>query len=266
MKLKNNRLAIVLKGIITENPVLILVLGTCPTLAQSVSVINALSMGIAATLVLICSNLAISALRKIIPETVRIPCYIVVIAGFVSVVQMLMHAYLPDLYDMMGVYLALIVVNCIILGRAEMFARKNGVVDSMLDGLGMGLGFLLALVLMATVREVFGNGTFAGLDVPFFRTYHVSYLTQTPGGFLVFGITIAVMNKLTEKRGGVKRKDFSCEGCPQAMLCGKTSCCELTEIASEAEETAAVESGTAAQVAAEREAKAQAAEKEEVRA
>ncbi|MCQ2413431.1 MAG: electron transport complex subunit E [Clostridia bacterium] len=230
------KLGIILKGIITENPVLILVLGTCPTLAQTGSVISALGMGIAATLVLICSNAAISALRKIIPDTVRIPCYIVVIAGFVSVVQMLMHAYLPDLYDMMGVYLALIVVNCIILGRAEMFARKNPVFDSVLDGLGMGLGFLVALLLMATVREVLGNGSFAGMEIPFMQSVRIPILTQAPGGFLVFGILIAVMNKITEKQGGVKRKSFTCEGCPQAALCGKTSCTETTEVTANAGE------------------------------
>ncbi len=230
------KLGIILKGIITENPVLILVLGTCPTLAQTGSVISALGMGIAATLVLICSNAAISALRKIIPDTVRIPCYIVVIAGFVSVVQMLMHAYLPDLYDMMGVYLALIVVNCIILGRAEMFARKNPVFDSVLDGLGMGLGFLVALLLMATVREVLGNGSFAGMEIPFMQSVRIPILTQAPGGFLVFGILIAVMNKIMEKQGGVKRKSFTCEGCPQAALCGKTSCTETTEVTANAGE------------------------------
>ena len=146
--MKNSKMSIFLKGLILENPVLVLILGTCPTLAQTSSVINAISMGLAATVVLFCSNIVISALRKIIPDTVRIPCYIVVIAAFVTVVQMLMQAYLPDLFDMMGVFLSLIVVNCIILGRAEMFARKNNVVSSALDGLGMGLGFLIALVAM----------------------------------------------------------------------------------------------------------------------
>ncbi len=235
MKMKNSKLLIVLKGLIMENPVLVLVLGTCPTLAQTTGVISALGMGIAATLVLICSNAAISALRKVIPETVRIPCYIVVIAGFVSVVQMLMHAYLPDIYDMMGVYLALIVVNCIILGRAEMFARKNTVPDSALDGLGMGLGFLLALLVMATVREVFGNASFAGLPIKFLEPYKIAILTQAPGGFLVFGLLIAAMNKIMEKQGGVKRKSFSCEGCPSAATCNKHACSEMAEISDHTE-------------------------------
>ena len=221
---KENKLMIILRGIIMENPVLILVLGTCPTLATTTSVISAFSMGIAATIVLICSNMVISALRKIIPDSVRIPCYIVIIAAFVTAVQMLLQAFLPDIYKMLGVYLALIVVNCIILGRAEMYANKNTVLDSALDGVGMGLGFLLALVIMATLREVIGNATFAGIEIPFLADYKIPVLTQAPGGFLVYGIVIAVMNKLTEKKGGVKRKSFSCEGCPSSATCNKSTC------------------------------------------
>ena len=222
--MKDNKLMIVLRGIIMENPVLILVLGTCPTLATTTSVISAFSMGIAATVVLIGSNAVISALRKIIPDSVRIPCYIVIIAAFVTAVQMLLQAFLPAIYDMLGVYLALIVVNCIILGRAEMYANKNNVLDSALDGVGMGLGFLVALLLMATLREVIGNATFAGIEIPFLTNYKIPVLTQAPGGFLVYGIVIAVMNKLTEKKGGVKRKSFSCEGCPSSATCNKSSC------------------------------------------
>ncbi len=217
--MKNNKLAILLKGIITENPVLMLVLGTCPTLATTGNVISAFSMGIAATLVLICSNAVISLLRKVIPDTVRIPCYIVIIAGFVTALQMLLQAYLPSIYDMLGVYLALIVVNCIILGRAEMFARKNPVLDSVMDGIGMGIGFLVALLLMATVREVFGAASFAGISIPFMEYFKIPILTQAPGGYLVFGFLIALMNKLNQKRGGVKKKSFSCEGCPSASAC-----------------------------------------------
>ena len=230
----NKKLMIILRGIIMDNPVLILILGTCPTLATSTSVISALSMGIAATVVLIGSNVVISALRNVIPETVRIPCYIVIIAAFVTAVQMLLQAFLPEIYDMLGVYLALIVVNCIILGRAEMFARKNSVLDSALDGVGMGVGFLVALLLIATIREVLGAGAFAGIEIPFMQAIKIPVLVQAPGGFLVYGIVIAVMNKLTEKRGGVKRKSFSCEGCPSASVCAKTSCTELTELVAEA--------------------------------
>ncbi len=226
--MKNNKLLILLRGIIQENPVLILVLGTCPTLATTGNVISALSMGLAATFVLVCSNAVISALRKFIPDTVRIPCYIVIIAGFVTILQLLLQAYLPSIYDMLGVYLALIVVNCIILGRAEMFARKNPVADSVLDGLGMGIGFLVALLAMAIIREVLGAGSFAGIKIPFMDEIKIPILTQAPGGYLVFGILIAVMNKLTERRGGVKKKSFSCEGCPSAAAC-KGGCDVKTE-------------------------------------
>ncbi len=226
---ENKKLMILLRGIIMENPVLILILGTCPSLATSTSVISALSMGLAATVVLVCSNVVISALRNIIPDTVRIPCYIVIIAAFVTAVQMLLQAYLPSIYDMLGVYLALIVVNCIILGRAEMFARKNNVADSALDGIGMGIGFLVALLLIATIREVFGNGSFAGFEIPLLVNYKIPLLAQAPGGFLVYGILIAVMNKLTEKKGGVKRKSFSCEGCPSSNVCGKSSCAQCAD-------------------------------------
>ena len=233
----NKKLAIFLKGLVAENPVLVLVLGTCPTLAVSNGVISALSMGIAATLVLVCSNVVISALRKIIPDTVRIPCYIVVIAAFVTAVQMLLQAFLPSIYDMLGVYLALIVVNCIILGRAEMFARKNGAIDSALDGLGMGIGFLLALLAMATVREVLGAASFAGIEIPFLKDFCIPILTQAPGGFLVFGILIAVVNAIGPAAGAQKRKSFSCEGCPSASLCGKVACAENAELVTPVNET-----------------------------
>ena len=226
----NTKLSIFLKGLIAENPVLVLVLGTCPTLAVTTGIISALSMGLAATAVLVGSNVVISALRKVIPDVVRIPCYIVIIATFVTAVQMLLQAFLPSIYDMLGVYLALIVVNCIILGRAEMYARKNGVVDSALDGLGMGVGFLIALLAMATVREVLGTGSFAGFAIPVLSEYNIPLLVQAPGGFLVFGIMIAIVNKIGPKKGAEKRKNFSCEGCPSASLCGKVACSENAEL------------------------------------
>ncbi len=235
-----NKLGIALKGLIAENPVLVLVLGTCPTLAVSTSIISALSMGLAATVVLVCSNIVISLLRKIIPDTVRIPCYIVVIAAFVTAVQMLLQAYLPAVYDMLGVYLALIVVNCIILGRAEMYARKNTVLDSALDGLGMGVGFLLALIAMATIREVLGAGAFAGFEISFLKNYKIPILAQAPGGFLVYGILIAIVNAIGPKKGAGKRKNFSCECCPSASVCGKVSCVENAEPAHAAEENTPV--------------------------
>lgn len=227
---KQTRLSIFTNGILRENPVFVLVLGTCATLAQTASIISALGMGVATMLVLIGSNVAISAMRRLIPDTVRIPCYIVIVAVFVTVVQLLMHAYLPDLYDMMGVFLALIVVNCIILGRAEMFAGKNGVLDSALDGAGMGVGFVVALLAMALIRETLGCGTFAGFAIPVLDRYHIPILAQAPGGFLVFGILIALMNHLRTKRGAPVRREFSCEGCPSAALCGRASCSEMSEL------------------------------------
>ena len=221
--MKNSKLAIILKGLIRENPVLVLVLGTCPTLAISTSVTAALGMGLAATAVLVCSNMAISALRKVIPDQVRIPCYIVLIAGFVSVVSMLLEAYAYSLYESLGVYLSLIVVNCIILGRAEMFANRNTVLDSMLDGVGMGLGFTLALCAMATIREVFGAGSFAGIPIPWLSSNPVSVLTMAPGGFAIFGLMIALVNKFSKGKA-IKKKEFGCENCPSAAACGKAGC------------------------------------------
>ena len=213
-----SKLQNLLKGIIKENPVLVLVLGTCPTLAVSTSVVNALGMGIAATAVLICSNMAISALRKVIPDKVRIPCYIVLIAGFVTMIEMLMHAFVPDLYEALGVFLSLIVVNCIILGRAEMYASKNGVIDSAIDAVGMGIGFTLALFIMASIREILGSGSWFGLPIPWLSENPILIFGMAPGGFFVFGCLIALVNKLSKKKN---KKDFSCESCPSAYLCGK---------------------------------------------
>lgn len=221
--MKNNgNLGILLKGIIKENPVLVLILGTCPTLATTNNVAGAFGMGIAALVVLICSNMLISMLRRIIPESVRIPCYIVIIAGFVTIVEMIVHAYFPALYDMLGVYLALITVNCIILGRAEMFAGKNSVLKSALDGLGMGIGFTLALVAMAIIREVLGNASFAGIPISFLEPYKIEFLVKAPGGLLVYGLLIALVFVITRGKAPLK-KSFSCAGCPNAGNC-HTAC------------------------------------------
>lgn len=208
-----------LKGIIKENPVLVLVLGTCPTLAVTSSVLNALGMGVAATVVLLCSNIAISLLRNVIPAKVRIPCYIVLIAGFVTIIEMLMHAFVPDLYEALGVFLSLIVVNCIILGRAEMYASKNKVLDSAIDALGMGVGFTLALFAMSSIREIFGNGSWLGLPVPWLSENPIMIFTMAPGGFFVFGCLIALVNKFSKNKEN--KKDFGCASCPSAYLCGK---------------------------------------------
>ena len=204
-----SKLSIVTNGLLKENPTLRLVLGTCPTLAVTTAVSNALGMGAAATVVLICSNFVISALRKVIPDKVHLPCYITIIATFVTLVQMIVKAYAPALDTALGVYLPLIVVNCIILGRAEMFACKNNVVDSALDGLGMGLGFSLALTLMATVREILGSGTWLGIQIIPKSIPNFTLMTSAPGGFFTFGCLMALVvwfetktnNKIDRKAG-----------------------------------------------------------------
>lgn len=214
-----NRLKLLTNGILKENPVLVLILGTCPTLAVSTQASNAIGMGLAATVVLICSNIAISALRKVIPDNVRIPCYIVLIAGFVTVVEMLIKAYAPAIDEQLGIYLPLIVVNCIILGRAEMFANKNTVLDSALDGIGMGLGFTLALLVMASIREIFGSGTWFGMEIPGLVTHKISILTLAPGGFFVYGILVALIGVITNGKAG-KNVGGGCAGCEGCAGCG----------------------------------------------
>ena len=178
-------------GIIRENPVLRLVLGCCSALAVTTTVSGALGMGLAMTFVLVCSNIVISALRKVIPAKVHLPCYIVIIATFVTIVQMVLQAYVPALYKSLGVFLALIVVNCIILGRAEMFACKNNVVDSALDGIGMGIGYTLTVVLMASIREILGSGTWLGFQVLPESMAKMSIMTQAPGAFFCYGVLMA---------------------------------------------------------------------------
>ena len=225
---KDSCLSVLTNGIIKENPVLVLILGTCPTLATTTNVFAAFGMGIATLLVLICSNMLISALRRIIPDNVRIPCYIVIIAGFVTIVQMLVHAFFPELYELLGVYLALIVVNCIILGRAEMFASKNSIGKSALDGLGMGIGFTLALCSIAVIREVLGAASFAGNAIPFLENYKIEFLVKAPGGLVVYGLMIALVSALTLGKSP-KKTSFSCAGCPGAKMCASKNCNEVKE-------------------------------------
>ncbi len=218
-----SKLSIVTNGLVKENPSLRLVLGTCPTLAVTTSALNGLGMGLSATFVLICSGIVISALRKVIPGTVRLPSYITIIAGFVTVLMMLMQAFLPSLNDALGVYLPLIVVNCIILGRAEMFASKNNVVDSALDGLGMGLGFTMTLVIMGVVREFMGSGSFFGIDLHIPFEPMNMFITPT-GGFLVFGVLMAAVVWIEEKTNNQKVRTVGCEGCPSADACHDKPC------------------------------------------
>ena len=190
---------IFLNGIITENPTFRLVLGMCPTLAVTTAAINGVGMGLAATMVLIGSNVFISLLRNIIPDKVRIPCFIVVICSFVTIVQMLMQAYVQDLYASLGMFIPLIVVNCIILARAEAFACKNGVLASAIDGLGMGLGFTLSLTIIASIRELIGSGKIFGIDV-FGGGYEPMLLMILPaGGFITLGLLLGILNSVTAK-------------------------------------------------------------------
>ncbi|MBQ4639115.1 MAG: electron transport complex subunit E [Clostridia bacterium] len=196
---------VIKNGIITENPTFRLVLGTCPTLAVTTSAINGLGMGAAATFVLICSNLVISLLRNFIPDKVRIPAFIVVICTFVTMVQLLMQAFVPSLYDALGIFIPLIVVNCIILARAEAFASKNGPVASACDGLGMGMGFTIALVIMGAIRELIGNGSVFGMNVLGNSYEPMLLIVLASGGFLSYGLLLGIFN-LIVKKSEEKRK------------------------------------------------------------
>lgn len=207
------------KGIIKENPVLRLMLGTCATLAVTTSASNAIGMGLATTFVLVCSNAVISLLRKVIPDKVRIPAFITIIAGFVTIVQMFIQAYSPELDESLGVFLSLIVVNCIILGRAEMFASKNKVLPSVIDGLGMGVGFTAALLAMGIIRELLGAGTVFGIPILSNFMDPIIIFLLPPGGFFVFGILIAVAGKLSEE--GHAPEALGCAACPMAATCSK---------------------------------------------
>ena len=207
------------KGIIKENPVLRLMLGTCATLAVTTAASNAIGMGLATTFVLVCSNAAISLLKKVIPDKVRIPAYITLIAGFVTIVQLLVKAFVPSLDEALGVFLPLIVVNCIILGRAEMFASKNPVLPSIVDGLGMGVGFTAALLAMGIIRELLGAGTVFGLPVLSGFMDPIIIFLLPPGGFFVFGILVAIAGKLSEE--GKAPETMGCASCPLAASCSK---------------------------------------------
>ena len=214
------KLKVFSNGLLKENPSLRLVLGTCPTLAVTTLAVNGLGMGLAATFVLVCSNIAISALRKIIPDKVRLPAYITVIATFVTVLQMLVKALVPALDSALGIFLPLIVVNCIILGRAEMFASKNSIGLSALDGLGMGLGFTGTLVVMGSVREVLGAGTLFGVQVMPAAVDPMTVFITPPGGFFVFGCLMALVIWIEIKTNNRKVRSIGCEGCPSASVCG----------------------------------------------
>lgn len=227
---KNNLLHEFTKGIIKENPVLRLVLGTCATLAVTTAASNAIGMGLATTFVLVCSNAAISLLKKVIPDKVRIPAYITLIAGFVTIVQMLVKGFVPSLDKALGVFLPLIVVNCIILGRAEMYASKNKVLPSIVDGLGMGVGFTATLLAMGIIRELLGAGTVFGIPILSGFMDPIIIFLLPPGGFFVFGILIAIAGKLSEE--GKAPETMGCASCPMAASCSKVQekCAKESEV------------------------------------
>ena len=188
------------KGLIKENPILVLLLGCCPTLATTTSAINGMSMGLATTFVLIMSNLVISLLKNFIPDKVRIPCFIVVIASFVTVVQLVMQAYVPDIYETLGLFIPLIVVNCIVLGRAEAFASKNPVWPSILDGAGMGLGFTFALTMLGSIREILGSGSIFNWRFLPEDANTILIFVLAPGAFIALGYLIAIVNRLKKTK------------------------------------------------------------------
>ena len=203
---KKNAFQVFLNGLITENPTFVLMLGMCPTLGVTTAAMNGIGMGLATTAVLICSNLLISLLRNIISERIRIPAFIVVIASFVSIVEMLLKAYLPDLSDALGVYIPLIVVNCIIFARAEAFAFKNGPVASLADGLGMGLGFTCAITILSAIRELLGNGTIFGAQLMPESYEPMAIMLQVPGGFITLGLLLILVNAI--RKGLARRKEM----------------------------------------------------------
>lgn len=211
------------KGILKENPTLVMLLGMCPTLAVTTQAKNGIGMGLATTFVLLGSNIVISALRKVIPDKVRIPSFIVIIASFVTLIGFLLEGFVPDLYDSLGIYLTLITVNCIIFGRAEMFASKNGVVASACDAIGMGIGFTLALFLMGSVREIIGAGQWMGMDIPVLHDNPMLLFIMPAGGFFTLGVIIAAVNKLSNKK---PPQELGCSGCPHAEACGKAGDCQ----------------------------------------
>lgn len=221
-------------GLIKENPTFVLTLGMCPTLAVTTSAINGIGMGLSSTVVLVMSNLMISLLRKVIPDGVRMPAFIVIVASFVTMVQFLMQGYLPDLYESLGIYIPLIVVNCIILGRAESYASKNKVIPSIFDGLGMGLGFTAAITILGAVRELLGAGTILSTGSTALVTIPESVFTPAsifilaPGAFFVLAMCIAIMNKIKVKKGMEPAKvpdycgkDGSCASCSNALCAGR---------------------------------------------
>lgn len=216
------------KGLIKENPTLVTLLGMCPTLAVTTMAVNGIGMGLATTFVLVCSNIVISLLKNVIPKAVRLPCFIVIIAGFVTLISFILQGYFPSLYSALGIFLSLITVNCIILGRAEAFASKNKLVPSILDGLGMGLGFTASLFTMGSIREILGSGSWMGIEIPVISSNPVLIFIMPAGGFFVLGCVIALVNKIANRKPPA---EISCKNCPNAEACGQDcSACVEAEV------------------------------------
>lgn len=213
------------KGLIKENPTLVTLLGMCPTLAVTTMAVNGIGMGLATTFVLVCSNIVISLLKNVIPKSVRLPSFIVIIAGFVTLISFILQGYLPSLYSALGIFLSLITVNCIILGRAEAFASKNKLLPSILDGLGMGLGFTLALFTMGSVREILGSGSWMGIEIPGISESPMLFFIMPAGGFFTLGCIIALVNKIANRKPPA---EISCKSCPNAEACGQ-NCSECSK-------------------------------------
>lgn len=211
------------KGLLKENPNLVMLIGMCPTLAITTMAQNGIGMGLATTFVLICSNFVISALKRFIPSQVRLPVFIVIIAGFVTFVSLILKAYIPTLYDSLGLFLSLITVNCIILGRAEMFACKNKVIPSILDGAGMGLGFTLSLLTVGSIREILGSGTWFGIQLLPEAVKPMTIIILPAGGFFTLGIVIAVIARISKR----KPKDITCSMCPNKDACKFAEAAEI---------------------------------------
>ncbi|MBR6580181.1 MAG: electron transport complex subunit E [Ruminococcus sp.] len=228
--MENNKTPLVkeiTKGIIKENPTLVMLLGMCPTLAVTTQAANGIGMGLATTFVLLGSNIVVSALRKVIPDKVRIPAFIVIIASFVTLIGFLLEGFVPALYESLGIYLTLITVNCIIFGRAEMFASKNGVIASACDAIGMGIGFTLALFLMGSIREIIGAGQWFGMNIPVLHENPMLIFIMPAGGFFTLGIIIAMVNKIANRK---PPREIKCNGCENCAMSGK---CEKMEVTAE---------------------------------
>lgn len=236
----NKNIERVYNGLWKENPTFVLMLGMCPTLAVTTSAINGIGMGLSTTVVLVLSNMMISALRKIIPDSVRMPAYIVVVASFVTIVQFLMEGFLPSLYDSLGIYIPLIVVNCIILGRAESYASKNPVIPSMFDGIGMGLGFTFGLTSIGIIREILSNGSIFNITITPLNDYHITMFGLAPGAFFVLACLVAIM--------GVIRKNMAAKGKPlpaaQGCLSGDCAGCGISSACTGKADVKATENST----------------------